>query len=67
MKEGIYYSKTENRYLYLYYQKHGGCECQECGKICKKPNCFVWVDDEQYLENHVGNECIKKFKLIKVD
>lgn len=62
MKDGRYYSMNENRYCYLYHQNHS-MECQECGKVCNNPNCFVWEDDEDGGENVVGNECIKKYQL----
>lgn len=62
LKEGMYYSKKENRTCYLYKQGHS-IECQECGKVCKNPYCFVWQDDEDQLENIYGSECIKKLQL----
>lgn len=65
MKDGRYFSKTENRFCWVYHHEGHIIECDICGKVGNNLNSVVWEDDEQHIEWNYGNECIKKLKLTR--
>ena len=67
MKNGMYYSQTENRIAYLYEQPREvtlTCDC--CGRDVPHPTCCVWEDDDEGIEYVYGIECIKMFKFKRI-